>query len=136
MTFGQQILATFIGSFFAFGFGIGLFYLTEKIKISKARGNLVKNLKREFSHNLSLLGDWLNDIDKVINQITASDNQIYVFLKLSAFQPFFLHSSFQYGVLYDLLDNEDIGELNKILSHCSLTSEHYFNDRINLWKDQ
>lgn len=136
MKFGEQILATLIGSFAGFVLAIILFYITEKIKNSSTKTGILKSLKREFQYNLALIDEWLNNIDKILRQITANDLQVYSYLKYSGFQLFFLQTAFQWGILYNLVENEDIGKLNNILSHCSLLTENYVMDKINLWKSR
>ena len=136
MNFNQQLLSTLIGSFSGFVLAIILFYITEKIKNCRTKSNILKSLKREFQYNLGLIDEWLIDIDKILRQITAMDIQVYSYLKLSSFQGYFLQTAFQWGILYQIIDNDDMSKLNFILSQCCLPNENYIMNNINLWKTQ
>jgi hypothetical protein len=136
MKFNEQILATFIGSFTGFILAIVLFYITEKIKNSQTKKSIVNSLIREFQYNIVLIDEWTNTIEKILRQITANDSEVYLYLKYSAFQQLFLKKAIEWGILYDLVNNDDVAKLNEILSHFSFATETYLMTAINSWKSQ
>jgi len=136
MTFGQQILATLYGTIAGFVFAIVLYYVTDLIRINKTKNNLIKNLKREFEYNISLLEEWIKEIDRILLKISAHDEQVFSYLKYSYFQRLFLQECFRFGILYKSFNNEDISNLNTILLHFDINFENYINKIIGHWKDQ
>ena len=134
MTFKEQIIASCIGTFFGFIFAIVLFFITNFIQQLLVKISFRAYLKREFKYNISLLKEWIDEIDKVLRKITAEDKQVYSYLKYSFFQRYFMQESFKLGIMYKLFDNEDIFSLNKVLLHCDIGMEQYVNSLIDRWK--
>ncbi|MEK6690538.1 MAG: hypothetical protein AABY78_04435 [Nitrospirota bacterium] len=136
MTFQEQVIATLLGSLAGFLFAIVIFYITENIRTKRIKKNLTKNLKREFEYNISLLQEWIDEIDKILRKITANDTQVFSYLKYSYYQRLFAQESFHFGILYELYNNnEDISTLNAIFFHCDINEEQYINQIITKWKD-
>lgn len=133
MTFQQQVIATLLGSIAGFLFAIFIFYITENIKTKRIKKNLIKNLKREFEYNISLLQGWIDEIDKILRKITTDDRQIFSYFKYSYYQRLFTQESFHFGILYELYNNEDISTLSTILLHCDINGEQYINQKITQW---
>ena len=136
MTFGQQVLSTLCGTIAGFLFAIALFYITEKSKTKRAKKHLIKNLKREFEYNTSLLQDWINEIDSVLGKITTRDTIVFAYFKYSFYQRFFIQESFRFGIVYDILTNDDVSNLNTILLHCDVGVESYVNDLVKRWREK
>ena len=134
MSFGEQISASFIGTFFGFIFAIILFFITNKIIESRNKRMLLKYLKREFEYDISLMQEWVNEIDKILRKITANDSNVFSYLKYSYFSRAFMQQAFNSGIMYKKLNNEEILQLNTILLHCDIASEGYINSLITQWK--
>ena len=134
MTFQEQILSSFIGSFLGFIFAIILFFITNAIIKSQRKKNLNRHLKREFEYDISLLKSWISDIEKVLRKVTLNDFSVYSYLNYSYFQRTFIQKAFDSGIMYNKLDNEDISQLNTILTHCNINLEDYINSFIKKWK--
>lgn len=135
MTFGQQLLATLIGTISGFLFSIALFYFTQKIKHLNEKSNIFKSLKSEFRYNLSLLNNLLNDINKTITKISADDKDIFFYFRYSNFQRLFLQEAFRLGLLYDKLEDDDINNIDGILTHFGISYENYTNQKVDEWKN-
>lgn len=134
MTFGQQVLASFLGTTFGFIFAILLFLITSAIKSYLGKKTLRKHLKREFEYDISLLQEWIDEIDKILRKITANDPQVFSYLRYTFFQRFFMQEAFRSGIMYNSLNNEHISNLNTILLHCDTGIEQYVNGAIQQWK--
>lgn len=134
MLFKEQVLASFMGTAFGFIFAILLFLITNKIKSNVDRKTLRKRLKREFEYDISLLQEWIDEIEKILRKITANDPQVFSFLRYTFFQRSFTQEAFRAGMVYDSLDNEHVSNLNNILLHCDIGTEQYLNGSIQQWK--
>lgn len=134
MTFCQQVIASFIGTTFGFFFAILLFLITGTIKSYRDKKTLRKHLKREFEYDISLLQEWIDEIDKILRKITAKDLQVFSYLRYTFFQRFFMQEAFRSGIMYNSLNNEHISNLNTILLHCDIGIEQYLNGAIQQWK--
>ena len=134
MTFAQQVLSSFVGTTFGFIFAILLFLLTNAIKSYLDKKTLRKHLKREFEYDISLLQEWIDEIDKILRKITANDLQVFSYLRYTFFQRFFMQEAFRSGIMYNALNNEHISNLNNILLHCDIGIEQYVNGAIQQWK--
>jgi len=134
MTFGQQVLASFVGTVFGFIFAIFLFLITEVIKSHLGKKTLRKHINREFEYDISLLQEWIDEIDKILRKIGANDPQIFSYLRYTFFQRFFVQEAFRSGIMYNALNNEQISNLNTILLHFDTGIEQYLNGAIQQWK--
>ena len=134
MTFGEQVLATLVGSIAGFLFAIALFYLREKITGKRVKKNIAKCLKREFQYNLNLIEEWIQTVDRILQKITVQDYKIFDYLRYSSYQRFYLYQSFQFGVLYDFFNNEDVKIISDIENHLNINVEQYINFFIDRWK--
>lgn len=135
MTFGQQVLASFIGTSFGFIFAILLFLITSKIKFSLEKKTLRKHLKREFEYDTSLLQEWTDEIDKILRKITANDLQVFSYLRYTFFQRSFMQEAFRSGIMYKSLNNEAISNLNSVLLHFDVGIEQLINGTIQQWNN-
>lgn len=137
MTFYEQLLASFIGTAFGFGFAILLFFRTNAIKTHFAKKTLHKHVKREIEYDISLIQEWINEVDGILRKVTAKDPEVYNYLKFTFFQRyFFLQEALKKGIMYDALDNEDISHLSTILLHYDFGTQQFINSSIQQWKDQ
>jgi uncharacterized membrane protein YgaE (UPF0421/DUF939 family) len=134
MKFGQQILATLIGTIAGFIFSIILFYLTNKWKINSYKKNVVKNFSKEIEYNLSLINRLHSQINDVISKVTADRIDIYTYLDYKRYQRLFLDELFRQEVLYERLNQDEVSEIDTILFHFSIVAENYMNKNIEDWK--
>ena len=134
MTFAQQIAATFLGSVFGFVFALVLFYFTEKLKEKRERKNLLRNLRRELQYNVDLISKWMEELDKLLRKVTAQDLEVFTYLRYSDYQRLFINMCFARGILYDIVDNEHIAQLNTVLLHLNDNMEGFVNNTIQQWK--
>lgn len=130
MTFGEQIIATFIGAISAFIFSIALFYFTEKWKNSTVNKNLRDNLQKEFEYNIAFLEECKSDFDKLLRKVTANDTQIYTIFRFYRLQRLFILEAFNKGLLYQYLTPEDINNLDSMLNYFSNVQDQLEWDRL------
>lgn len=135
MTFTQQIAATFLGSVLGFVFALVLFYLTEKLKEKRERKNLLKNLRRELQYNVDLISKWMEEVEKTLRQVTAQDLEVFAYLRYSDYQRLFINMCFARGILYDIVNDEHIVQLNTVLLHLNANMEGLVNSSIQQWKE-
>ena len=136
MTFTQQMLASLLGAFLGFASALVVFLITYFIRNYLAKRTLKKHLKREFEYNISLLQEWLEEIDKILRQIAASDIRVYIYLQYSYFQRYFIQEAFKLGIMYKLLTDDELSKLNTLLLRCSVVGEQYTNSIIAQWKTE
>ena len=134
MTFTQQIIATVLGTVFGFVFALVLFYLTEKLKGKRERKNLLRNLRRELQYDLDLISKWIEELDKLLRKVSAQDLEVFAYLRYSDYQRLFINMCFARGILYDIVDNEHIAQLNTVLLHLNVNVEGFVNNSIQQWK--
>jgi len=135
MTFIQQVLASFIGTVFGFFFAILLFFTTNAIRGKFSRNTLRKHLKREFEYDITLVQEWIDEIDKILRKATANNREVFSYLRYTFFQRFFLQEAFRTGIMYNSLVDEDISNLNNILLHFDIGIEQYLYGLIQNWKN-
>lgn len=92
-------------------------------------------MKREFKYDIRLLQDWIDKIEEILRKISAKDKQIYQYLKFSDFARYFMDESFKFGLIYNLFNDDEIFNLNKLVSHGALGMEQYVNNKILDWKN-
>jgi len=134
MVFKEQILASFIGTVFGFIFAIACFLLTYYIQRKLANNVFKKHLRREFRYDIKLIKDWIETIEKVLRKVTAKDKQVYYYIKYSDLARYFMDESFKLGLIYNLFSDEQVFALNKLVTHCSIGTEQYINNKIIAWK--
>lgn len=130
MTFGEQIIATFIGAISAFIFSIALFYFTEKWRNSTVNKNLRDNLQKEFEYNIAFLEEYKSDFEKLLRKVTANDTQIYTIFRFYRLQRLFILEAFNRGLLYQYLTPEDINNLDSMLNYFSNVQDQLEWDRL------
>jgi len=134
MSFKEQILASFIGTFFGFIFAIILFLITNWVQKKLANKAFKKHLGREFQYDIKLLQGWIDETEVVLRKITAKDKKVLQYIKYSDLGRYFMDESFKLGLIYNLFNNEQVFKLNKLVTHCSLATEQYINGKISEWK--
>jgi hypothetical protein len=134
MTFNQQVLSSFMGTFFGLISAIIVFLITNAIKDHSSNKTLKRHLKREFEYNVSLLQDWMDEIDAILRQIAANDQAVFRYLRYTFFQKYFIAEAFRRGIMYNALGNDDMFNLNTILLHFDFGIEQYINSLIQSWQ--
>ena len=135
MTFTQQVAATFLGSVFGFVFAMVLFYLTEKLKEKRERKNLLGNLRRELQYDLDHISNWIEELEKLLRKVSAQDLEVFTYLRYSEYHRLFIDMCFVRGILYDIVDDEHIAQLNTVLFHLNVNMENVVNNSIQQWKE-
>ncbi len=85
MTFGQQICATLIGTASGFVFALVLYFITNFIRELCSKNTLRKQLKRELQYDISLLQEWIDEIDKILRKIATNDTKVFSYLRYTFF---------------------------------------------------
>ncbi|MCX5632326.1 MAG: hypothetical protein NTW93_01400 [Phycisphaerae bacterium] len=132
--FREQILSSFIGTFFGFIFAIILFILTNKLIEIRNQKVLIKHLIKELKYDITQIEGWIAEVDKILRKITAEDKRIYYYLKYSDFSRVFTQQAFNSGLLFDKLNDKEISQLNTIFLHCDINTETFVNNYITQWK--
>lgn len=128
MTFGQQIISTFIGVLSGFILSIILFYLTEKWKNSKVNKDLASNLQRELNYNINFLERYKAEFEKLVRKVAANDKPIVTIFRFRSLQKLFIIEAFSKGLLYKYLTPEKINELDEMLNYFTINMDQiHFN---------
>ena len=133
MSFGEQILATLIGSILGFGFAIVLFYVSEKIKARGQRKHLIRGLKKEFELNFLQIDKWIEITDEILLKIASNDHAISASYRLTDYQRLFTQLCFQQGILYNALEAKELATLNAILLDFDSGPTQWLNNFLMLW---
>lgn len=131
----NEVITTFLGSSFAFIFGICLFYLSEYIKKRNNNAHLIEGLKKEFDYNLSQIDNWIEETDKVLRTVGTGDKNVFNYYRYSTFQRLFLDMCFQQGILYKSLTIDNLGDINAIVVHFQQPTSDVLNEDIQNWKE-
>lgn len=134
MDFWNQVLATFIGAFVALLFSMALFYLTERWKTEMGNKDLLSNLQSELDFNLEFLRNYKDEFDKTLRKISAGDKNIYTIFKFIKLQRLFLMGAFNKGLLYKLLNSEEITDLDSMLTYFNTSTEQIAWSTLNGFK--
>ena len=78
MTFGQQILAALIGSFFGFLAALLMLWIKSTFDRSQKEKSLVQNLRYEIEYNMNLLSQYDEQVTKCIEALSANSKAIYL----------------------------------------------------------
>ncbi|MDD5610950.1 MAG: hypothetical protein PHH69_05355 [Candidatus Omnitrophica bacterium] len=130
MSFKELIWASFLGTFFGFISAVALSVITYFIQRRLANRVFKKHLKREFEYDINLLRNWIDEIEKILRKLAAKDKQIYYYIKYSDLARYFIDESFKLGLIYNLFNNEEVFNLNKLVTHCSLGTEQFINKKV------
>jgi hypothetical protein len=132
--FWQQVWSTAFGTVAGFVFSIVLFYMTEHIKRGRDRAKILKGLRRELQFNLALFASWLKGIEDARPQVVAGDKSIFLYLDYTRVLSIFIGQAVREGILYDLLTDDDLVGLDKVLKSSNPQNEQEFYNRLNQWK--
>ena len=125
MTFGEQVVATMIGSIAGFIFSLCLFYLKEKWAKSATKKFLEKNVITELDYNIMLLSKVKDGIQKCIEKVTVGDKDIYCQMNYSRFGRFFIQAYYQNGFIFNHWKTEDIDKLDAMLITFTENTDRY-----------
>jgi len=135
MTFWQYVWATLLGTFAGFVFSIVLFYLTERLKRQRERSKILKGLRRELAFDLALLDSWLKGIEDARPQVAAGDRNIFLYLDYTRFLSIFIQQAVREGILYGILSDAELINLDKAMKSCNLVAEQGFSTKLDQWKN-
>ncbi len=123
MTFGQQILATLIGTVSGFLLSIVLFWIKEKWATCKTNSFVVKNAQAELDIGISILEKAKNEISKAIEKVTVQDSSVFVNINYSRMARMFLIQFYNSGLMIKKLTVDEINKLNNIYINFAEGSE-------------
>ncbi|MFL6260880.1 MAG: hypothetical protein ACJ76Y_14320 [Thermoanaerobaculia bacterium] len=134
-SFWSRALATLIGTLAGFIFSIVLFYVSEHVKRSRDRTKIVTGLKREAAFNVSLCDLWLHSFADIRLKMAAGDKQaVFNYIDYTRTLRIFVQEALRAGILYDLLSDTELVDLDKILRFLNNMSEQDINAKIHQWK--
>jgi len=113
MTFGEQILATLIGTTCGAVLGFIFAIIGFRMKSKSEFLNIINNLKCEFDINQVILFGRVMEIKDYI--ATIEDNDIFSFSIFKKYERIILDSLFSKGKIYNIFDTEEFADIYKIL---------------------
>lgn len=133
-SFWSRVLATLIGTVAGFVFAIALFYITEHLKRSRDRTKIIAGLKREAAFNIGLCDVWLKAVADIRLKVAAADPAFFNYFDYSRALRIFVQEAVRAGILYDLLSDSELVDLDKSLLFLGPVSEQDINGKIAQWK--
>jgi hypothetical protein len=133
-SFWSRALATLVGTVAGFVFSIVLFYVSESIKRRRDRSKIVRGLHREATFNVGLCDVWLKGIGEVRLKMAAGDQNFFNYFDYSRALRIFVQEAVKAGVLYDLLEDSELVDLDKGLRFLGPQTEEGLNGLIAQWK--
>jgi hypothetical protein len=134
MTFGQQVVATLIGSFGGFLAALAMLWVKQRFDESRKEKSLLKNLHYEIAYNINLLSKYDDQITKCIEAVGADSRQVYLILDYDHIARFFSIQFYQEGFVTKYLHIEDVKRWNDFLSRLSDGSEEYVSETVKKWR--
>jgi hypothetical protein len=126
----QDVIKLLLGFFFA----LILFYVKERWKDENKKKELAKLLRRELEYNILLIDQWIKDIRQDLYFLTWA-RPIFIFSpRYDLFQKYFINKALESGLIYDLLNNEQINTIANILSFFSAERERRLLEFIKRYK--
>lgn len=132
--FFERALPAFIGALLAFIFSILLFYITEKVKANKVKADLEDNLSREIQFNLNMLEKMKIELERLIQDVSANNTDIFPVFKFDKYQRTFLLDAFNQGLLYKKLTDDEINTVDSMLGYFFSTTNDFLRDMIESFK--
>ena len=133
-SFWSRALATLIGTVAGFVFSILLFYISERIKRSRDQKKIIAGLKREAAFNIGLCDAWLKAIQDIRLKVAAGDAAFFHYFDYNRALRIFVQEALRAGILYDLLSDTELVDLDKSLLFLAFYEEQDINGRIAQWK--
>jgi len=132
--FWQNFLSTFMGAILGFIFSLALFYITRVVAQKSDIKILKKNLNKEFEFNIYFLKNLLNNLNGVIEKITANNKNVWFVHQYEEYQRVFTQAYFQRGLLYDRLTPKELSRWSLLLVHMVQGTVSYLMDQLEKWK--
>jgi len=133
-SFWSRALATLVGTVAGFVFSIVLFYVSEYVKRSRERTKVIAGLKREAAFNIGLCDAWLKGIGDIRLKVAGGDQAVFNYIDYTRALRIFVQEAVRGGILYDLLTDGELVELDKSLRFFGSVSEQDINGKIEQWK--
>lgn len=123
----KEIFPPIIG----FVFALILFFLTETLKEIRKKKTLIKYLNRELRYNTLLIDQWIDDINKNIHFLKWA-HPIFTFsAQFKCFRKTFIDKAFDSGIIYDLLNDNEIECIAKMITFFSEEKQSHIKGFIN-----
>jgi hypothetical protein len=132
--FWQNLISTFVGATFGFIFSLALFYVTRKVAERSSVKNLRRNLDKEFEFNIHYLRGILDELNKIIEKITADSRNIWLLNNYDEYQRLFTQVYAQQGLAYEKLTPKEMSQWNKVLVHMAQGTALYLQKELEKWK--
>ena len=129
-----HVISTLLGTLAGFLFAIALFYITEHVKRKHDREKILKGLRRELSYDLGLFDSWLKGIDTARPQVAVGDKNIFLHIGYTTVLRIFIQQAIPAGLLYDLLTDQELVELDTALRTCDSAAEKDYLDKLSAWR--
>jgi putative component of toxin-antitoxin plasmid stabilization module len=133
-SFLSRALATLVGTVAGFLFSIVVFYVSEGVKRSRDRQKIIAGLNREAAFNIGLCESWLKSIGEIRLKVASGDRVVFDYFDYSRALRIFVGEALKAGVLYDLLNDSELVELDKALRFLGPPSEQDINGKVAQWK--
>ncbi len=135
MTFGEQILATLIGTFSGFVGSLILFWIKEYVQSNKKRDATKKNLVYELKYNINLFEKYEIALTKCIEDVAADGKKVYISIDYDYVATFFSQQFYKEGLISEYFHEEDMRRWNDMLTKVSKGSETYLNETLEKWRN-
>ncbi len=130
-SFWSRALSTLVGTVAGFAFSIVLFYLSERAKRSRERAKIVAGLMREAAFNINLCEVWLATFNDIRLKMAADDLEgFFNYIDYTRALRIFTQEAMRAGLLYDLLGDKDLVELDKFLRFLLPLNEQDINAKV------
>jgi len=133
-SFWSHALATLVGTVAGFVFSILLFYISERVKRLRDQKKVIAGLKREAAFNIGLCEAWLKAIGDIRPKVAAGDLAFFDYFDYSRALRIFVQEALRAGILYDLLSDTELVDLDKSLLFLAFYWEQDINGKIAQWK--
>jgi hypothetical protein len=107
--------------------------MREKSQESKKTDRLKTNLTHELDFDLAHLEKIKDSLNDTIQKVSADDRNLFFSPRYASFQRVFAAAALVEGLLYDTLDEVDIGLLDDIMTRMSQSTDTYVTTLIDAW---
>ena len=134
MTFGQQVLATLIGTVGGFILSIALFYIKECRVSKKNEKFIIDSARAEIDLGISILKRIKENISKAREKIEKNDINAYASIDYSGIARSFLTQLYISGLMNKKLKTDGTDKLNKIYISFSQGSSTYIQNALTKYR--
>ena len=111
--------------------GVTIMLLIRWIDTNAHKKRQLDNLRFEFELNIKKIDGWLEESRTLRNAINGGTiNRYFGYFNLSRFVIVTTDKMFITGLLYEILDYDDIGKLQGIVSDFTIDAQNYHNRKI------